>query len=96
MYGFIGPAIHGNVDRGDTILKAFISLCLTLSNILCIIIFGAVTFYIKELAPIPGKTAFWDDVKTVRHRFDISQKTVFYYFIFHYYLLILFIDQSKY
>lgn len=77
MYGFIGPSLHGNVDRGDTIIKALISLCLTLSNIVCIIIFGAATFYVKEVAPIPGKTAFWDDVKTVRHRFDISQKTVF-------------------
>jgi len=58
----------GNDYRNDTtelddsiLASAGISLLITVVNIVCIYIFGILTFRIKEIAPFPNKSDFWKD-----------------------------------
>jgi hypothetical protein len=47
------------VDSGTIGLMGFVSLLLTVVNIVCIWVFGSGMFYFKEIAPLPNKSQLW-------------------------------------
>lgn len=72
------PGIERNEgDNTDYVTIGIISLSLTMVNILCIWISGIATFWLKEVAPVSNKNAFWSrDVKNYREQEDGVQPTV--------------------
>ena len=52
---------EGNIPL-ELFLRGLVSLCLTMVNIICILMFGVLTLYIKQVTPlsIPQRNAsFW-------------------------------------
>jgi hypothetical protein len=50
-----------------------ISLLLTIINIICIYVFGMLTFWIKEVAPLKAKSALWEKVVPGARAFNKAQ-----------------------
>lgn len=67
-YAALGESVSDkSVDHQQVINKALISFLLTVVNIICIFFAAILMFKIKEIAPIPGKTAlFKHDIKHAR------------------------------
>lgn len=62
----LGYATIGNFRADTTTIEmlnyAWVSFVLVVVNILCIILFGIGVFKLKEVAPLPGKSFFWESV----------------------------------
>ena len=56
-------------DETDYVVTGAYSFGLTMVNILCIWLAGVFTFWLKEVAPISNKNAFWSrDIKNYREQ----------------------------
>jgi hypothetical protein len=51
-------------------MMGFISFLLTLVNITCIVVFASLTFYFKEVAPLPNKSELWSSILPQARRFN--------------------------
>ena len=68
MMLFYGAMEYDAVMRRQRLAEGLTSLTLTLVNILFIFIAGNIMFFVKEVAPIKGKTNFWSyDVQAARN-----------------------------
>mmetsp|Transcript_49703 Transcript_49703/g.124952 ORF Transcript_49703/g.124952 Transcript_49703/m.124952 type:complete len:103 (-) Transcript_49703:104-412(-) len=74
-YGFFGPLLHDDVDRGSYMEMGGISFALVILNIVCIYIMGIFTFWVKAIAPL--KTSSVDYYKEHQRENEIGETYTF-------------------